>query len=107
MTVWPLSLGSPIIRNLLYSIRFIIILLSPPTVAECRIPAPLELATKQLGNRGERQVSDRVGLTLICPVPPSPSSAWADGNWQKWLSRLARWGISQIKVNQTQSESLT
>ena len=36
--------------------------------------------------RGERQVSDWVGLTLICPV-----------------SRLARWEISQIKVNATQS----
>ena len=31
--------------------------------------------------RGERQVSDWVGLNLICPVPPSdlPCSAWADG----------------------------
>ena len=54
--------------------------------------------------RGERQVSDWVGLTLICPLPrfhPLPSSAWADGKLSEVAEQVGQMG-EQSKSKSTQ-----
>ena len=52
--------------------------------------------------RGERQVSDWVGLTLICPVPPS---AWADGKLAEVTEEVGKMGEYPISKSTQPSRS--